>query len=201
MKSVMDFFVNNWGEILKIIGGMTTAATVIVKLTPTQKDDNFLKYLIKVMSAFSWCNEDGTFIQKEKWVKNKNNKKILKILKSKESRKIKILKILRVLLKVFIKNIKKRKIKLILKALNFYLKIEILKDKKFFTRIKKVIKILKIIYELKKGKYNFSESLYKDLKKETKKIFPRIKFVNKLYFPMTNETKKLKFGLVFRFRF
>jgi hypothetical protein len=37
-------------------------ATLIVKLTPTNKDDVLIGKIIKVLSAFSLCNADGSFI-------------------------------------------------------------------------------------------------------------------------------------------
>ena len=51
-------------EVLQIIGAAVALATLIVKLTPTQKDDNVLAKIIKVLSALSLCNADGSFIGK-----------------------------------------------------------------------------------------------------------------------------------------
>ena len=50
------------GDILQLIGGVVSVATLFVKLTPTQKDDVLLSKLIKVLSLFSLCNPDGSFI-------------------------------------------------------------------------------------------------------------------------------------------
>ena len=55
----------NWESVLAIIGGIVSVATVIVKLTPTQKDDNALATLIRVLSIFSLVNPDGSFIGKK----------------------------------------------------------------------------------------------------------------------------------------
>lgn len=52
----------NWESILAIIGGVVSVATIIVKLTPTPKDDNALATLIRVLSIFSLVNPDGSFI-------------------------------------------------------------------------------------------------------------------------------------------
>ncbi len=52
----------NWDSVLAIIGGIVSVATIIVKLTPTQKDDNALATLIRVLSIFSLVNPDGSFI-------------------------------------------------------------------------------------------------------------------------------------------
>lgn len=55
----------NWESILAIIGGVVSVATIIVKLTPTQKDDNVLATIIRVLSIFSLVNPDGSFIGKK----------------------------------------------------------------------------------------------------------------------------------------
>ena len=55
----------NWESILAIIGGVVSVATIIVKLTPTQKDDNVLATIIKILSIFSLVNPDGSFIGKK----------------------------------------------------------------------------------------------------------------------------------------
>lgn len=55
----------NWDSILAIIGGVVSVATVIVKITPTQKDDNALATLIRILSVFSLVNPDGSFIGKK----------------------------------------------------------------------------------------------------------------------------------------
>lgn len=52
----------NWDSVLAIIGGIVSVATIIVKLTPTQKDDNALATFIRVLSIFSLVNPDGSFI-------------------------------------------------------------------------------------------------------------------------------------------
>lgn len=49
-------------EILQLIGAVVSAATLVVKLTPTPKDDALLAKVVKVLSALSLCNADGSFI-------------------------------------------------------------------------------------------------------------------------------------------
>lgn len=59
----------NWDSVLAIIGGVVSVATIIVKLTPTPKDDNALATLIRILSVFSLVNPDGSFIgKKEDWI-------------------------------------------------------------------------------------------------------------------------------------
>ncbi|MBR3632130.1 MAG: hypothetical protein IKN49_03590 [Elusimicrobiaceae bacterium] len=63
----MKFLTQHAEEVLQILGAVVTLATLIVKLTPTSKDDGILAKIIKVLSALSLCNADGSFIgQKEK---------------------------------------------------------------------------------------------------------------------------------------
>ena len=61
----MTFITQHYDEVLQILGAVVALATLIVKLTPTQKDDNVLGKFIRVLSALSLCNADGTFIQKK----------------------------------------------------------------------------------------------------------------------------------------
>ena len=63
----MEWIQANGKDILAIIGGVVTVASLVVKLTPTPKDDRLLAQIIKILSAFSLCNADGSFIgSKEK---------------------------------------------------------------------------------------------------------------------------------------
>lgn len=56
----------NWQSVLEIIGAVVSLATIIVKLTPTPKDDNFLSSVINFLSIFSLVNPDGSFVGKKK---------------------------------------------------------------------------------------------------------------------------------------
>lgn len=47
-------------EISAAIGALVTAASVIVKITPTQKDDNALARIIDFLVMFSIFNKDGS---------------------------------------------------------------------------------------------------------------------------------------------
>lgn len=59
---MVKFITEHYDEVLQIIGAVVALATLIVKLTPTQKDDNILAKVIKILSALSLCNADGSFI-------------------------------------------------------------------------------------------------------------------------------------------
>lgn len=63
---ILTWIKTNWDSVLAIIGGVVSVATVIVKLTKTDKDDNFLSTVIKILSIFSLVNPDGSFIGEKK---------------------------------------------------------------------------------------------------------------------------------------
>lgn len=56
----MDWIMQHWKDILAIIGGVVTVASLIVKLTPSQKDDTVLAKIIKILSALGLFNPDGS---------------------------------------------------------------------------------------------------------------------------------------------
>ncbi len=58
----MKYITAHSAELLQILGAVVGLATLIVKLTPTQKDDTVLAKVIKILSALSLCNVDGSFI-------------------------------------------------------------------------------------------------------------------------------------------
>lgn len=59
----MEWITVHWKDILAIIGGVVTVASIIVKLTPTQKDDNILAKVIKILAALSLYNPDGKLVK------------------------------------------------------------------------------------------------------------------------------------------
>lgn len=59
MTQLIAWCGEHWQDILAVIGGTVGVATVIVKLTPTQKDD-------AVLAALSLVNPDGSFVGKAK---------------------------------------------------------------------------------------------------------------------------------------
>ena len=62
----MDWIVSHWKEIMAIFGTAVALASAIVKLTPTQKDDNILARIIKVLVVLSLYNENGASYEPEK---------------------------------------------------------------------------------------------------------------------------------------
>lgn len=56
----------HWDDALAIIGGIVTVVSIIVKLTATDKDDTVWAKILKVLSALSLVNPDGSVIGKKK---------------------------------------------------------------------------------------------------------------------------------------
>lgn len=49
----MTWIMENWGLILQVWGGLVLLASLIVKATPSQKDDAILAKVMKVVEFFS----------------------------------------------------------------------------------------------------------------------------------------------------
>lgn len=60
---MVAWLTEHWKDVLAVIGGVVTTASLIVKLTPTQKDDAFLANVIKVLAALSLFNPDGKLVK------------------------------------------------------------------------------------------------------------------------------------------
>lgn len=60
----MEWITAHWKDILAIIGAVVTAASLIVKITPTQKDDKVLAKIIKILAVLGIFNPDGSSIGK-----------------------------------------------------------------------------------------------------------------------------------------
>lgn len=61
----MEWIQAHGKDILAIIGGVVTVCSIIVKLTPTQKDDTVLAKIIKILAALGLFNPDGSLIGKK----------------------------------------------------------------------------------------------------------------------------------------
>lgn len=53
---MLDIIVNNVETILAWVGGLVSCASIIVKLTPTTKDDSVLEKVVNVLDYFSVVN-------------------------------------------------------------------------------------------------------------------------------------------------
>lgn len=62
----MEWIQNNWNDVLSLIGAVILMVTLVVKLTATDKDDTVWAQVLKVLSALSLCNPDGSLIGKAK---------------------------------------------------------------------------------------------------------------------------------------
>lgn len=49
----MDWFTAHWSDIFAIYGAVVALASIIVKLTPTTRDDEILGKIIAVLDVFS----------------------------------------------------------------------------------------------------------------------------------------------------
>ena len=61
----MEWIQNHGKDILAVIGAVITAASMVVKLTPTPKDDAVLAKVIGILAVFSLVNPDGSFVGKK----------------------------------------------------------------------------------------------------------------------------------------
>ena len=57
IMNVYNTVAGNWAEIAKAIAYVIAAATVIVKITPTLKDDNYLKAAVKFLGKYIALNK------------------------------------------------------------------------------------------------------------------------------------------------
>lgn len=62
----MTWIAEHWADLLAIYGGIVAVATVIVKLTPSTKDNEILDKIIKFLDKFStvFTKEDAEKIAK-----------------------------------------------------------------------------------------------------------------------------------------
>lgn len=59
---MIAWITEHWKDILAIIGGVVTVASIIVRLTKSDKDDKALNMIIKILVALSLFNPDGSLI-------------------------------------------------------------------------------------------------------------------------------------------
>jgi len=58
MTAIIAWLVANWQTIALIVTGAVTFASIIVKLTPTQADDNILAKIIAILKIVGLNKED-----------------------------------------------------------------------------------------------------------------------------------------------
>jgi len=51
----MDWVLEHWVDLLAIYGAVVAICSTIIKLTPTQKDDNVWAKILKILDKFSVC--------------------------------------------------------------------------------------------------------------------------------------------------
>jgi Na+-transporting NADH:ubiquinone oxidoreductase subunit NqrC len=61
----MNWIIEHWKDVLAIIGAAVSLATLIVAITPSQKDDAILAKIIKILSAIGLLNPDKSFVGKK----------------------------------------------------------------------------------------------------------------------------------------
>jgi hypothetical protein len=57
MAGIITWFQTNWVNLINIITGVIAVASIIVKLTPTLKDDNILLGIIKFLGKYIALNK------------------------------------------------------------------------------------------------------------------------------------------------
>ena len=63
---MFEWLQTNWDDVLAIIGGVVLVVSTVVKLTATDKDDTVWSKVLKVLSALSLVNPDGSVTGKAK---------------------------------------------------------------------------------------------------------------------------------------
>lgn len=56
MQEIITFITERYDELLAIIGGVVSIASIIVKLTPSTKDDEVLNKIVLILEKFSIFN-------------------------------------------------------------------------------------------------------------------------------------------------
>lgn len=62
---MIDFIKQHYEDISVAITALVTFSSIIVKLTPTTKDDTILAKIIKLLDMFSVVNPKGTKVVKD----------------------------------------------------------------------------------------------------------------------------------------
>jgi len=54
---MVDYIINNWSKIAEIVAAIIAVASIIVKVTPTLKDDNILLPIVKFLGKYIALNK------------------------------------------------------------------------------------------------------------------------------------------------
>ena len=54
---MIEWITAHWDEVLAVYGGLVAICTIVVKWTPTTKDDELLGKIVKVLDKFSTVNK------------------------------------------------------------------------------------------------------------------------------------------------
>ena len=57
ITEIVQWILTHWREILQVIAEIIAAATIIVKLTPTLKDDNIFLPIVKFLGKYIALNK------------------------------------------------------------------------------------------------------------------------------------------------
>jgi len=64
MTDIINWVKEHWEDLTAIWAGIVTVASIIVKLTPSQKDDTILAKIVAFFDYFSIVNPNGTKVIK-----------------------------------------------------------------------------------------------------------------------------------------
>lgn len=59
IAGIIQWFQQHWGDVIAVLLQIIGAASVVVKLTPTVKDDNILKGIIKFIGKYIALDKYG----------------------------------------------------------------------------------------------------------------------------------------------
>lgn len=63
MENLIEYLETHWTDILNIITYVITATSIIVKLTPSLRDDNFFLPIVKFLGKFIALNTNAPTVR------------------------------------------------------------------------------------------------------------------------------------------
>ena len=61
--SLIEFIEEHWSEVAKVIAYAMAATSIVVRLTPTLKDDNFFLPIVKFLGKFIALNTNAPTVR------------------------------------------------------------------------------------------------------------------------------------------